>query len=189
MARTLANVVVRSIALPNNFVYKILGPKHRIQQNFQIMARGRVAVQIERARRFQHAMQFDEPHRHHGEIGHHVVLAEKLPHRHQHGRGVGIARLHHLVERLLGAWRPVPSIVEGLDLRLRLVPVRRLEKHVIGRVRIERRIEIDEINALVGDVVAQDGEVVAIIERVAARLAAHRHSTLPCTGGGETRLR
>ena len=38
-------------ALPNYFVLKILRPKHRIQQNLQIMARRRVAVQIQAAGR------------------------------------------------------------------------------------------------------------------------------------------
>jgi hypothetical protein len=62
----------------------------------------------------------------------------------------------------------MPSIVKGLDLRLALMPVRRPEENIVTGVRVERRIEIDEIDALIGDVLAQNGEVVAIIERVTA---------------------
>ena len=54
---------------------------------------------------------------------------KKRPHGAQHFRRVGIARLHHLVESLLGRLVPVPGIVKCLDLRLALMPVRRLEQH------------------------------------------------------------
>ena len=56
----------------------------------------------------------------------------------------------------------MPGIVKGLDLRLALMPVRRLEQQIVIGVGIERRIEIDEIDALVFDVLAQNGKIVAI---------------------------
>ncbi len=164
---TLSKIALGSCALPNNFIDKVGLSKHRIQKNLKVMARGRIAVQIKRPRGLQHAVQLQKPHGHHREICHHVVFLQKRPHRPQHFRRVGIARLHHLVKSLLGRLVSVPAIAKGFDLRLALVPVRRLEKHIIIRVGIERRIEIDEIDALVFDVLAQNGKVVAIKKRVA----------------------
>lgn len=47
-----------------------------------------------------------------------------------------------------------------------LMPVRRLEQHIVIGVGIERWIEIDEIDAFVSNVLAQNGEIVAIKKRV-----------------------
>ncbi|MGI8568447.1 MAG: hypothetical protein ACR2KT_04960 [Methylocella sp.] len=77
--------------------------------------------------------------------------------------------MHHLVEGALGRLVPMPRIVKNLDLRLALVPIRRLEEDIISGVGIKGRIEIDEIDALVFDVLAQNGEIVAIKKRVAAK--------------------
>jgi hypothetical protein len=46
----------------------------------------------------------------------------------------------------------------GRRLRCRLVP----EQHVVASVAVERRVEVDQIDRLVWDVLAQDGEIVAI---------------------------
>ena len=56
---------------------RCLRPEHRVHQDLQIVARGRIAVQIDRSRLFQHAMKFDQARGHHGEIGHHVAVAEE----------------------------------------------------------------------------------------------------------------
>jgi hypothetical protein len=111
-------------------------------------------------------MQLQQPHRHHGEIGHHVVFFEERAHGAQHLGRVRIARADHLVEGALGRNRPMPSVLERLHLGVGFVPVRGLEQHVIGRARIERRIEIDEVDRLVADVLAQYGEIIAVIEGV-----------------------
>jgi hypothetical protein len=62
---------------------------------------------------------------------------------------------------------PVPGILEGGDLRFALGPRFVLEEDVIAAVGVEGRVEIDEIDALVGDVFAQDVEVVALKEGAA----------------------
>jgi len=124
------------------------------------MARGRITVQIERPRRLQHAMQFDQPH------GHHVVFAERRAHRFQHDCRVGMAAGQHFVKGALRGFVPMLGVVERLDLRLRLRAARRFEQHVVGGVRIEWRIEIDEIDALAGDAGAQHVEIVAVVELV-----------------------
>ena len=49
----------------------------------------------------------------------------------------------------------------------------RLEQHIVDGAGIERRIEIDEIDALVLDVIAQDIEIVAVEQRIGGRRLAH----------------
>ena len=68
-----------------------------------------------RAGGFEDAAQFDEARGHHGEVGHHVVAAEK-----------GVERLHHVgdlagllghgVVGFLGLDVPMPGVLEGVNL-------------------------------------------------------------------------
>lgn len=74
--------------------------------------------------------------------------------------------LRQLFKRLLGFSRPVPRIAERAKLRFGLFSRRFLEDHVIVAIAVERRIEINQINTLVGDILAQNLQVVAVIERV-----------------------
>jgi hypothetical protein len=55
---------------------------------------------------------------------------------------------------------PAPGILKCSDLRVRLVPPGSLEQQVVIALGIEGRVEIDEIDAVIGDVLAQDFEVV-----------------------------
>jgi hypothetical protein len=64
----------------------------------------------------------------------------------------------------------LPGIVERFDAGVRASTGRRAKQHVVAGVRIERRIEIDQVHARIGDVLAQNFEIVAVVERV-------RHST------------
>jgi len=58
------------------------------------------------------------------------------------------------------------------------------QRHVSSKARIvvllavERRVEVDQVHRLVGDVAAEDVEVVAVIQRVADRLCVHRPGLL-----------
>ena len=71
----------------------------------------------------------------------------------------------------------VPGILERLHLRVTVVAVRRLEQQIVIGVGIERRIEIDEIDALVFDVLTQNGKIVAIKKACCGRVScALRHS-------------
>ena len=47
-----------------------------------------------------------------------------------------------------------------------LLSVRCIEDAIVSGVRAEGRVEVDQVHAFRGDVVAQDGEVVAVIEVV-----------------------
>ena len=127
-------------------------------------------MQIQRAGFLQHTVQFEEAHGHHGEVGHHVVFAQETPHGAQHVGGVGIATRHHPVEGAFGDIVPVPGVLEGLDLGLGLLAARRLEQHIVIGVRVERRVEIDQIDTGIRHVLTQHLQVVTVIKS-----ARHRH--------------
>ncbi len=116
-----------------------------------------------------HPVQFQHPHGHHRQIGHHVVLAQKRPHRLQHGQGGDVAGAADVLKGLLGTLVPRPCVVERFDLREALFAVRGLEQLVIAGIRVERRVQIDQVDTLGRDTLPQDGEVVAIIQLVPAR--------------------
>ena len=130
------------------------------------MARRRVAVQIEAAGGLQHAVQLNQAHRHHGEIRHHVIFFQEPAHRAQQFGHIGVARRHHIVKRRLRLVIPVPRILERLDLAVRADASRRFEQYVVIGIRIERRVEIDKVDALARYVFAKHIEVIAIIEPV-----------------------
>ncbi len=60
----------------------------------------------------------------------------------------------------------MPGVLERFDLRVRVLPLRRLEKDIVIGVRIERRVEIDEVHAFIRDMLAQNMQIVAEVERV-----------------------
>src|SRR4051794_18200246 len=66
----------------------------------------------------------------------------------------------------------MPSVLECLDLRVGALARRSLEQHVVIGLAVERRVEIDQVDALVRDLAAQYVEVVAVIKCV-------RHPWLP----------
>jgi len=130
------------------------------------MAGGGVAVQVQRAGWFQHAVQFHQAGGHHYQVGHHLVGAHELAQRADHARHVHRRVLHQVLIGALGGLAPVPRIVKGGDLRVgtgaALVP----EQHVVRAVGVERRVEIDQVDRLVLDVLAQDVEVVTVVKSV-----------------------
>ena len=65
--------------------------------------------------------------------------------------------------RLLG---PLPGVGEGLDLGRGVFAGLFAEEDVVGSVGVKGRVEIDQVHRLVGDVVAEDVEVVAVEEGV-----------------------
>jgi hypothetical protein len=60
----------------------------------------------------------------------------------------------------------MPRVVECLNLRLGLLARRALEKYVVVRLAVERRIEVNEVHAFPRDLIPQDRQIVAIVERV-----------------------
>ena len=72
----------------------------------------------------------------------------------------------------------MPGILERFDLAVGRRAGRRLEQDVVVGVRVERRVEIDEIDALVGDMLAQHLEIVTV-----EKLIARSHAKRPPAGG------
>ena len=60
----------------------------------------------------------------------------------------------------------MPGVVKRLDLRRRPVTARPFEQHVVARVRIERRVQIDQVNRRILDTVAQHRKIIAIIQMI-----------------------
>ena len=61
---------------------------------------------------------------------------------------------------------PVPGVVECLYLGGGLGGIVLAKEDVVGGVGVEGRIEVDEIDGLIGDVLPHDGEVVTEVEFV-----------------------
>ena len=78
----------------------------------------------------------------------------------------------------LGIEVPVPGVLEGGDLGSGLLAAFFLEEDVVVGVGVEGRVEVDEVNGGVGDVVAEDVEVVAEIELILPVGGGHCHSLL-----------
>ena len=49
---------------------------------------------------------------------------------------------------------------------LAFLPFRRAKQDIIGSIRVERRIEIYQVNALGRDAIAENLEVIAVVERL-----------------------
>jgi hypothetical protein len=61
---------------------------------------------------------------------------------------------------------PMPRIFERFYLRFRFFSALVSKEHVVAAVRVEGRIQVDEVYTLVRDVLAQDGKVVSIEQGV-----------------------
>ena len=53
-----------------------------------------------------------------------------------------------------------------------------LEQHVVGAVGVEGRVQVDEVNGVVGDVLAQHLHVVAVVEDVGVHHLAYNNTIL-----------
>jgi hypothetical protein len=76
--------------------------------------------------------------------------------------------VQEFIKFALGLLVPMPGVLEGFNLRLAVVAARRFEEQVVVALGIERRVEIDEVNGCVRNVLAEDLEIVAVIELVHA---------------------
>ena len=159
-------VAVRGGALPHDFVLEIVRAEDGVHQQLQIVARRRVAVEIDASAGLEDAVKLRHSLRHHREIRHHVVRAQKLAHRREQ-----FAELLRTVgyDVLVGALRlqaPAPRVVERGDLRRRIRAAALAEQDVVGGFGVERRIEIDQVDAFVADALAQDVQIVPEVETV-----------------------
>ena len=102
---------------PYNFVAKIPRAKHAIQNRFQVMRRGRVAVQINTAGVFQHAMHRGDALRHINQVGEHAGFGNHL--RQPLNRAVRRMRgcAADFFDAPVGVRAPKPSVLESGELR------------------------------------------------------------------------
>ena len=114
-------------------------------------------------------MKLEQAVGHHGEIGHHVVLAQETAERLHHLGDGGVGRVNQFVELALGLFAQMPRVFKGRDLRLALVPLGRFEQEIVVALGIERRVEVDEVNGFVLDVFLEDVEIVAEEELIHAK--------------------
>src|SRR5436309_2497065 len=110
-------------------------------------------------------MQFDEAWGHHGQIRQHVALAN------HHAKGLqrtsnSTTSLDGFLVRARSRLIPAPRVPKCLYLGSRTASVLLCEKHVVRGVRVERRVQINEVYGLVGNVPAEHVEVVPIVEDV-----------------------
>ena len=105
---------------------------------------GRVATQIQAAGGFEDAMQFHQTRRHHRRI-----FEEGMPRFHHFHDGGVWAVVHELAVSVRRV-RPIPRVRERVKLRLTRLAGRLAEQDVVIRIGIERRVEINEVNARVG---------------------------------------
>ena len=60
----------------------------------------------------------------------------------------------------------MPGVLEGEELGVRLPPRLVLEDDVVVPIRVEGRVQVDQIDRLVRDVPAEDVEIVSVVEEV-----------------------
>lgn len=95
------------------------------------------------------------------------LISESLPTDGvQHPRSIDVLPVQDFSIGVFGVFGQMPGIVKRLDLRLALHPVRGLEQHIVSGVGVERRVKIDQIGAFVGDMLAQNTHIIAVIELV-----------------------
>lgn len=158
-------VVMTACPLPYYFILKIFNSKDAIHNDLQIMAGGGVAMQVDAAGWFEHAAQLNEADGHHGKIGEHVGVAQHLAHGNERLADL-LSAFGHFPVCSRGGMVPMPGVLKRLELRGGLGSVVLFEEHVVGGFAVEGRVEVDQVNGLVGHVAAEDVEVVTVIECV-----------------------
>src|SRR5579863_119920 len=126
----------------------------------------RVAMEIETAGWFENAMQFYKSGCHHDQIGHHLVTADKVMESFNHLCHVIGCLCDQFLKCVLSGLIPMPGVLEGGDLGFAIGAALIFEEDIVIAIRVERRVQIDQVYALGGDVFTQDVEIVSIVECV-----------------------
>ena len=72
-------VIMRGGALPDNLIPEIACTEDCIENDFEVVAGGGVAVEVKTPGGFEDAVHFNDSDRHHDEVGHHWGFIEELP--------------------------------------------------------------------------------------------------------------
>src|SRR5665213_2455596 len=154
-----------AVSLPDNLGMEHLWTECCIHEELEVVAGGRVAVEVDRTGVLEDAAKLDEARGHHGEVGEHVRAAEEGAEG-AHGIGDAAALLDDLFVAAGSFFVPLPGVLEGGDLGGGARTVLFRKKDVVVLAGVERRVEVDEVDGVGRDVVAKDGEVVAVVELV-----------------------
>jgi hypothetical protein len=114
-------------------------------------------------------VKFHQPWGHHHQVGGHGVAADELAQGSYHFLYLqGRRRVLDDVEFIgtLGFLGPLPCVGEGLYLGGGIFAGLFAEQDVVGCVGVEGRIQINEVNGLVGNVFPKNGKVVTVVEGV-----------------------
>src|ERR1035437_2520972 len=139
------SVAFRVRPTPDDFISEILWSKHRVHQHLQIVTRRAITVQINRSGYLQDALELDQTRGHHGQISHHVAVAEEGAEG-AHGFGYAAASLDNLLVGALRVRVPLPCIFEGHDLRGGTLAALLGKQDVVVLAAVERRVEVDEVD-------------------------------------------
>ena len=139
-------------SLPHDLVTEVGSPEHRVAEHPQVGIRSRVAMQEDRAGRLEDAPEFEQPHGHHDQVRPHAGTVDD-PGR-VDGRVDARLSLGDLaVPRFVNVAQS-PGVPERRAGRVRA------DRRSVVPVGVERRVEVDEIDAL-GVETAQHRQVVA----------------------------
>ena len=95
-----------------------------------------------------------------------MIKEMKGPAEGSHGVGYAAAALDDFLVAALGFEVPLPAVFEGGDLGGRAGAVLFGEEDVVVLAGVEGWVEVDEVYGGVGDIVAEDLEVIAVVELV-----------------------
>ena len=120
-------------------------------------------MEVEGAGGLELFAELDEAREHYREIGHHVVWPEDF-HEGAHDAAELVGAFFEVVVGGAALVVPLPCVLECLNLRGGGGAVLFLKEGVVILRAVEGRIEIDEIDRLIGEVAPKDVEIVALVE-------------------------
>ena len=142
---------MRGCSLPSDFRLKPFLPEQPIHHQFQVVARCRVAVQVDRTGGLEYALHLKQAHSHRHEVNLHGFVVNRF-------RG-----LDNLVELLVAVGDFAVPLVLDVLVRPDVLEFRTFggtsDRGFVLPVGVKRGIEVYQINALVVDA-AEDVEVV-----------------------------
>ena len=159
-------VVVRRRAPPDDIVAVVGDSENRVHDAFQVVNGGVVAVEIDAAAGLEDAVELQQSDAHKREVSRHAFAAgelravEQVEQRGEAALDFVYPFLFHVVER--------PHVLELRAARLAV------ERGGVSLVGVERRVEIDEVDA-VGVYPAQNIQIVADEDGSARRVAGVWH--------------
>lgn len=77
---------------------------------------------------------------------------------------IGIGLMNEFGEFLLGLFAPMPGVFKRRNLCVTGLAFGRFEEQVVVPLAVEGRVEVDQVNGFVWEVVTEDVEVVAEVE-------------------------